>query len=56
VPLEQPFNPLAEGRVTGADPIQERRALDRIFLFYGLGEDGLFLHTHGSRPVGLSVL
>ena len=52
VPHEQPVNPLAEGQVAGANPIQKGRALDRIFLVQGLGEDGLFLHTRGSRPVG----
>ena len=41
---EQRLDPLAQGRVRGAGPVQERRPLGRVVPLQGLDEDGLFPH------------
>src|SRR5262249_16750538 len=51
VPLQQPFDPLAQRRV-GASPVQEGRAHGRVFLFQGFDAERLFLHGAGSYAVG----
>src|SRR4051812_27651378 len=48
MPPDQPLNPLAEGRIAGAGPVQEGRPLGRVTLLQGLDEDGLL--THHARP------
>src|SRR5205807_5227174 len=51
VALQQPFDPLAQGKVGGASPVQEGGALGRVFFLQGLNEDGLFFHAGRSKAI-----
>src|SRR5262249_15169246 len=49
--LEQPLDPLAQGGVAAAHPVQEGNSLGGVFLLQGFDEEGLFLHDGRSHAV-----